>query len=324
MLAVLRAGRDDDWFAPLAHHLGHGDPDAGEESRPGRWMATSERIARLLLGYVRERPDMLRAWTLGDDLDPLGTSLPATSLWQPAIWRACRANLPFCDDPVSRHDRLLADPAAAFAAIPPEGLLVVDPGPMGAFEHEFLDGLARARPVTVFTPTPAGPATAWGHRLGTSARAQHDRFVSGGATVQSVRDPARRPRPDSVLHRLQADLVAAERRATPLVPHAPDGSVQVHASHGPDRQVEVLRDVLCGLFADHPDLEPRDVVVACPRLDVFAPLVRAAFGGPGRSTPAMTTGPSNRSGIRARGCVSRWPPARSKTPTRHSPCCGCC
>ncbi|WP_309240840.1 exodeoxyribonuclease V subunit gamma [Nocardia sp. BSTN01] len=57
-----------------------------------------------------------------------------------------------------------------------------------------------------------------------------------------------------------------------------DDSVQIHACHGPARQVEVLRDVLLGLFQRDPTLEPRDVIVLCPDPDGYAPLVRAAFG----------------------------------------------
>ncbi|MEV0296844.1 exodeoxyribonuclease V subunit gamma [Nocardia sp. NPDC050710] len=59
-----------------------------------------------------------------------------------------------------------------------------------------------------------------------------------------------------------------------------DGSVQVHACHGPTRQVEVLREALLGLFAADPTLEPRDVVIMCPEVEAYAPLVRAAFGSP--------------------------------------------
>ena len=56
-----------------------------------------------------------------------------------------------------------------------------------------------------------------------------------------------------------------------------DDSLQCHACHGPTRQVEVLRDVLLGLLADHGHLQPRDVVVMTPEIEVFAPLVSAVF-----------------------------------------------
>ncbi len=64
----------------------------------------------------------------------------------------------------------------------------------------------------------------------------------------------------------------------PAEPGLGDGSVQVHACHGVARQVEVLRDVLLGLFARDRTLEPRDVIVLCPDVENFGPLVRAAFG----------------------------------------------
>ena len=57
-----------------------------------------------------------------------------------------------------------------------------------------------------------------------------------------------------------------------------DRSVQVHACHGPARQVDVLREVLVGLLAADSTLEPRDVLVMCPDIEVYAPLIAAAFG----------------------------------------------
>ena len=84
----------------------------------------------------------------------------------------------------------------------------------------------------------------------------------------------------AALHRLQADVLHARALAggvgpMPLSPS--DDSIQLHACHGLARQVEVLRDVLLGLFADHRDLEPRDVVVMCPDIAAAAPLITAVF-----------------------------------------------
>ncbi len=87
------------------------------------------------------------------------------------------------------------------------------------------------------------------------------------------------------LHWLQSDVYnvrhpAGElerpvRRRRALRPS--DDSLQLHACHGPTRQVEVLRDVLLGLFQDHPHLQPRDVVVMTPDIETYAPLVSAVF-----------------------------------------------
>ncbi|MCP4869149.1 MAG: exodeoxyribonuclease V subunit gamma [Proteobacteria bacterium] len=56
-----------------------------------------------------------------------------------------------------------------------------------------------------------------------------------------------------------------------------DDSIQLHSCHGPTRQVEVLRDVLLGLFEDHHGLQPRDVLVMTPDIEGFAPLITAVF-----------------------------------------------
>ena len=97
-------------------------------------------------------------------------------------------------------------------------------------------------------------------------------------------------RDDTLLARIQAD-VRADRRppgrrsptGRPRPPLDPgDRSLQVHACHGRARQVEVLRDAILHLLEDDPTLEPRDVIVMCPDIETFAPLIQATFGA-GRS-----------------------------------------
>jgi len=63
----------------------------------------------------------------------------------------------------------------------------------------------------------------------------------------------------------------------PVLVGADDRSVQVHACHGPTRQVEVLRDVLVGLLNEDSSLEPRDIVVMTPDIEAYAPLIEAVF-----------------------------------------------
>ena len=54
--------------------------------------------------------------------------------------------------------------------------------------------------------------------------------------------------------------------------------MQVHSCHGPARQIDVLREVLLGLLADDKTLEPRDILVMCPDIETYAPLIVAGFG----------------------------------------------
>ena len=87
--------------------------------------------------------------------------------------------------------------------------------------------------------------------------------------------------PTSLLGWLQSDIAGNRaprpEQERPLLADD-DQSVQFHACHGPDRQVEVLREVLVGLLADDASLEPRDIVVMCPDIENFAPLIAASFG----------------------------------------------
>ncbi|QNF94114.1 exodeoxyribonuclease V subunit gamma [Janibacter sp. YB324] len=108
----------------------------------------------------------------------------------------------------------------------------------------------------------------------------------------------------SVLEWLQADLGddhvpdEAERAARQVTDD--DRSIQVHACHGPARQVEVLREVLVGLLEDDPTLEPRDVLVMCPDVETYAPLIGAAFGLGDHGTDAdgVDTHPAHRLRVR--------------------------
>ncbi|MBB4663461.1 exodeoxyribonuclease V subunit gamma [Conexibacter arvalis] len=86
--------------------------------------------------------------------------------------------------------------------------------------------------------------------------------------------------PSTLLARLQADVRAdrAPGDGAPLQLAEGDASVQVHVCHGRARQVEVLRDAILHALADDPTLEPRDVIVMCPDIEAFAPLIEATFG----------------------------------------------
>src|SRR5207237_4354553 len=87
--------------------------------------------------------------------------------------------------------------------------------------------------------------------------------------------------------RIQADVRDDRRPPGPALPgqaderavlDPADRSVQVHACHGRARQVEVLRDAILHLLEQDPTLEPRDVIVMCPDIETFAPLIQAVFG----------------------------------------------
>ena len=108
-------------------------------------------------------------------------------------------------------------------------------------------------------------------------------LVLGAGASTSTTTTRSRTAADTLLARLQADVARRDRRpprspttAPPLDPTT--AASQVHACHGRARQVEVLRDAILHLLADDPTLEPRDVIVMCPDIETFAPLIQATFG----------------------------------------------
>ena len=91
------------------------------------------------------------------------------------------------------------------------------------------------------------------------------------------------PKSDRLLHQLQADL---QRVVLPAAPHplsSSDNSFQVHACHGAARQVEVLKESLLHLLNADPSLEPRDILVLCPDLDTYAPILGSVFSSGAQS-----------------------------------------
>ena len=104
-----------------------------------------------------------------------------------------------------------------------------------------------------------------------------DLRVSG--TWQTDLFPARA----SALQVLQSDILNLRHRGPehePFELHPDDHTVAVHACHSPMRQVEVLHDQVLDLFRRDGTLTPADVLVMCPDLETYGPLVEAVFGRP--------------------------------------------
>ncbi|MGW0042552.1 exodeoxyribonuclease V subunit gamma [Rhodococcus sp. NPDC003348] len=298
LLDVIDASLDESWAAVLARHLGQDDPDG---HRAGRRYGTAAHLAELFRAYGDQRPAMLVDWAAGRDSDGAGAILPPDLAWQAELWRRLRDRLG-APSPAER----LAPACAALRERPdivdlPERISVFGPTRLTTAQLEVLDALSVNRDVHLWIPHPspamfdalAGldpPATRAADERGLAVR--HPLLASLGRDVRELQGRLRldavahahhpaRPRPDTLLGALQSDL-AADRAPTrrPL-----DGSVQIHACHGPARQVEVLRESLLHLFTELSDLEPRDVLIMCPDVETYAPLIRAAFGQDGVGHP---------------------------------------
>lgn len=204
--------------------------------------ANALRVARLLDRYARYRPALLEAWLGGEGAD-LGYDA-----WQPALWRALHEAID-APDPVERADRLRRGLLDESVPVPWPAVMLVLPRHIAPGEVDLLGALARRVPVHAFVYRPDPPVGTFPLRQRLGGRA------------------------DDVVAALEPVADRVERVGVP----GRVAQVEVHASHGLDRQTEVLREVLARLFADDPTLQPRDVVVATPSVPELAPFVTAAF-----------------------------------------------
>ncbi|WP_189023176.1 exodeoxyribonuclease V subunit gamma [Nocardia rhizosphaerihabitans] len=297
LLRVIDEVADQPWAAVLARHLGL--PGAGH--RVGRRYATAAHLATLFDSYAAQRPQLLLDWAAGADTDGAGGTVPDDLAWQPLLWRALRTAVG-SPSPAERLAvacaRLRAEPGSVDL---PERLSLFGLTRLPADQLAVLTALAEHREVHLWLAHPS-PAmwTALAEAMGTPQRGGvaprsadhtvdlvHHPLLSGLA--RDVRELQQRLNP--LLHN-ESHLPAEPAAITLLgavqtavrddrVPGAgvlPDGTVEVHACHGPARQVEVLRDLLLTTFSADPTLQPRDVLIMCPDVEAYAPLVRAAFG----------------------------------------------
>ncbi|WP_231384110.1 exodeoxyribonuclease V subunit gamma [Cellulomonas sp. URHD0024] len=290
VLATLDAHLDESWLAVVRRYLG----TESDEVRRSRRFRLAHRLARLFGSYDTQRPAMLRAWAQGRHEDGLGEALPDDLAWQAALWRRVHDAIEV-PAPAERLDevveRLRADPSTVDL---PLRLSVFGPTALPDGQLRVLDALAMHREVHLWLPQPSLALwsrlrTAGPRRSSLPGVARHPLLASmaGDAVELGTRVLALQPevtvlpsaaRPDSALGALQRRIAEDRTDSPPRVLDPTDRSVQVHACHGRSRQVEVLREVVVGLLADDPTLEPRDVIVMCPDVEAFAPLVEAAFG----------------------------------------------
>ena len=292
--------------------------------RIGRRFATARHLADLFDRYGRQRPAMLVEWANGHDTDGTGAALAPDMVWQARFWRSVHARIGV-DHPALLLDdvcaRVRADPDSVGL---PERVSVFGATRVTESFRQILSALAHHRDVHLFLPhsSPALWAAVTRSDTQQSVRTSgtvdqvlrradrpipaidHPLLAGLSRDVQELqqrmapiidRDLHHEPRAhehraaagvDSsrLLPRLQADL--RDDTVHPGTASA-DSSLEIHACHGAERQVEVMRDRLLHLFADDATLEPRDVLIMCPDVESFAPLVRGAFGQSGLDHPAF-------------------------------------
>ena len=286
LLEVVDAGLGEAWMHALSAHLGGGT----DALRRARRLSSVRHLADLFDRYALHRPEMVLAWARGEEAG-----------WQAELWRRLRERIAQ-PGPAERMQaacgRLRAEPDVVGL---PRRLSLFGLTRLPAGRLNVLRALAIHRDVHLFLLHPS-PAL-WERLAGmppvvrrtddmTASLAANRLLASWGQDAREMQLVLAGSDEGSVDHHHQSggagqgtllgriqSGVRADRAADGRVVLDPgDRSLQVHACHGRARQVEVLRDAILHLLAADPTLEPRDVIVMCPDIETFAPLIQATFG----------------------------------------------
>src|SRR6478609_9343203 len=295
LLDVIDDSCEADWCRTLATHLGHFEAGEERELRQGRRYAVARRLAGLFASYARQRPQLLVDWE-NDAADGLDADL----VWQPHLWRALLDRVD-ADPPHIRHAKTLVTLQESPTDLP-ERISLFGHTRLPSTEIELLDALSTHHDLHLWLPHPsdhlwrslAGVHGQIARRDDTSHReVGHPLLATLGRDLRELQrslpnnpqtddylrgSAGAHDRPDTLLGWLQSDITANEVRRTGRTLRRDDRSVQVHSCHGPARQIDVLREVLLGLLTDDDTLEPRDILVMCPDIETYAPLIVAGFG----------------------------------------------
>ncbi|NTU53523.1 MAG: exodeoxyribonuclease V subunit gamma [Chlorobiaceae bacterium] len=290
---------DRESFSPLRSYL--------RNDREGlKLFQLCKRVADTFDQYTLFRPELLKAWEEGRE--------DGARDWQPDLWRAIVA------ESSGRHRgelkrefcRKLPD-----ATLPPEfpkRISLFGVSWMPPYHIAVLDTLASRIPVTIFLLSPTQEY--WSdivsrRRLFRMSASERELSTEGNPLLASLGKSGREfagllldaqnverehdlsidPGADTLLNAMQSDMLTlqgtgeeGERRPAP---DAADFSVQVHSCHNPLREVEVLHDNLLDLFDRIPKLEPRDIVVMTPEIELYAPYIATVFGATGEGVPRL-------------------------------------
>ncbi|MCI1748496.1 MAG: exodeoxyribonuclease V subunit gamma [Acidipropionibacterium sp.] len=292
---------DEPWAGPVRAHI---DAMTTRGATSPRW-DTAWRTAVSLSRVASGRPELLKAWAEGGDVRADGQPLDAARAWWAPLWRRLLGQDLDFPDPPHRHALLMAALAEPSVRLRWSRCAWLAGASTTRADRELAVALGRRLPTRVvhldhgyrgLTSTAIRPAWSPFNRVRPASRSAWE--ATDGMSLRRA-DPSAARNPSRDDAGLLGALIRPGGPGDPKTP-APalsadgpisaDNTVAIHDCHGPDRQVEVVRDVLCQAIADLPGLEPRDIVIVCPDHQVqealLAALVSPADSGVGQAHPA--------------------------------------
>lgn len=291
----------------------------------GRESQTAQAVQRLQLAtaladvfeqYLLYRPDWLNAWEAGEQRQ---TPFEMEA-WQARLWRQLVARE--ANHPANLHQRAVAALQQGQGVENlPERIVVFAINNMAPQLINFIDALSAHTDVHLFHLNPS--VNYWGDAQSDRNRARalrqqgieswlHDdqgnpflgnlgqqgrdffNLLTALDTFEvsafDVPEPESATQPKSLLGAVQSGILAAAS-PQPVAWEENDTSVQIASAHNGLREVQLLHDnLLAWLDADR-ERRPSDIVVMCPAIENYAPLIDAVFHRVGTASPITTDPP---------------------------------
>ncbi len=239
--------RDDPIFNDVMSYL---DCDSG--LRPGRRHSFYSKMARIFSRYRLLAADMTHSWAQEKDLDPHGEPLNSHQIWQAALWREL-IDITAVDP--YEYDHSLCDRLreGTIGQDLPTHIFIASIYDLTSYQRMFYDALSHHHEVHLALLNGDDRLSiplieAYSHRL----------------YEQTIRNQ-------------DLDLCSPHVNDTVMGNGKIDKEISFHGCYGIDRQVEVLRDVLCDLLDASEGRQPRDIVVYAVGLSRFTPALLSLF-----------------------------------------------
>jgi len=310
-------------WEPL-RQLWHQGPEQPSNGLDAQRLHLVLQLSDTLDQYGLYRPQMVRRWLKGDNVDSQSALLAPQLHWQPALLRelAQRLEVSGVPHPAERLLKALEQSQPRRAHHEPLHVFGLSSLPPALWQLLAQQACSAGSPVVLYQLSPS--LDPWGSlppshhddgdalerlerrllrqghpllaSLGRTQRDFHWQLELLAADLQEHFDQEQRPAPDcaaeaGLLQQLKADVLVGRQRGEglpgvdpPLQLERHQLNLEVLACHGDRRQVEAAHEALLRLMARDPTLEPRHILVMTPDVAGFTPLVLAAFERPGRSS----------------------------------------